>query len=98
MWSRDRCDFVPDLLDVSGARFARLNATPLARVVNVQRNAELYDICGIVAKRRLHKLEKAADGGARGGLTHKQHSARHRLAMRCGGRPRRQGCIVMSRT
>jgi hypothetical protein len=56
------CDLLPDLLDVSGARFARLNAAPLARVMGVQLDAELHDICGIVAKRNLHEPEKAADG------------------------------------
>src|SRR5215469_17577003 len=63
----DECDLLPDLLDVSGARFAWLNAAPLAWVMGVQRNADRHDICGIVTKRHLHKPEKAADGRAPGG-------------------------------
>ena len=36
-------------------------------VLEVQQDAKLHDICGIVAKRHLHKPKKAADGGARSG-------------------------------
>src|SRR5213082_55800 len=54
----DGCDLLPDLLDVSGARFARLNPAPLGCVVEVQPHGELHDICGIVAEGHLHKLEK----------------------------------------
>ena len=35
--------------------------------MDVQHDAELHDICGIVAERQLHKFKKAADGGARSG-------------------------------
>ena len=38
-----------------------------SRIVHVQHDAELHDICGIVAKRRPHEPKKAADGGARRG-------------------------------
>src|ERR1700730_5165741 len=50
----DGCDLLLDLLDVSGTRFARLKAAPLAWVMGMQRDADLHDICGIVAKRHLH--------------------------------------------
>lgn len=63
----DGCNLFSDLLDVSGAPFARLNAVPLASVLDVQHDADLHDICGIVAQRHLHEFEKAADGGARCG-------------------------------
>src|SRR5271170_5375449 len=63
----DGCDLLANLLDVSGAPFARLNAVPLASVLDVQHDADLHDICGIVAQRHLHEFEKAADGSARCG-------------------------------
>src|ERR1041384_2414517 len=59
----DGCDLLPDLLGIRGARFPRLKG----RVVDVQPDAELHDVCGIVAEGHLHKLEKAVDGGARRG-------------------------------
>src|SRR6202453_1694472 len=65
--SRNGCDLLPDLLDIRGARFTRLKAVPLAWIVGVQLDAELHDICGIVAEGHLCEPKKAADGSARGG-------------------------------
>src|SRR5215471_3567826 len=65
--SGNGCDLLPDLLDIRGASFARLKAAPLGRVVDVQRDAELHDVGGIVAEGHLREPEKAADGGARRG-------------------------------
>src|SRR5215469_3014018 len=53
------CDFLPDLLDIRGARFTRLEAPPLGRVMDVERDAELHDVGGIVAKGHLREPEKA---------------------------------------
>ena len=61
------CDLLSDLLDIRGARFTRLKAAPLGRVVDVQRDAELHDVGGIVAEGHLREPQKAADGSARGG-------------------------------
>ena len=61
------CDLLLDLLDVIGARLARLNAAPLPWVLDVEPDVELHDICRVVSKWHVHKLEKAAGGGARGG-------------------------------
>jgi hypothetical protein len=63
----DGCDLLPELLDVSGAPFAGLNAAPLVRIVSVQLNADLHDIGGIVAKGHLREPQKAADGSAGSG-------------------------------
>src|SRR6202044_1312188 len=65
--SGNGCDLLPDLLDIGGARFPRLKAAPLGRVVDVQRDAELHDVGGIVAEGHLREPQKAADGGARSG-------------------------------
>src|ERR1700679_2291633 len=65
--SGNGCDLLPDLLDIRGARFTRLKAAPLGRVVDVQRDAELHDVGRIVAEGHLRKPQKAADGSARGG-------------------------------
>lgn len=63
----DGCDLLPNLPDVCDARSARLNAAPLAWVMDVEHDAHLHDICGIVAKRRPRQFEKAANGSARSG-------------------------------
>src|ERR1700691_3262589 len=65
-------DLLPDLLDICGARFTRLKAAPLGRVVDVQRDAELHDVGGIVAEGHLREPQKAADGGARSGYKKKR--------------------------
>src|SRR3984957_14878470 len=39
--SGNRCDLLSDLFDIRCARFTRLKAAPLGRVVDVQRDAEL---------------------------------------------------------
>jgi hypothetical protein len=44
------CDLLLDLFDIRGARFTRLKTAPLGRVVEVQRDADLHDIGGIVAE------------------------------------------------
>src|ERR1700722_13862873 len=51
----DGCDLLPDLLDIRGARFPRLKAAPLGRVIEMQRDAELHDVGGIVAEGHLRE-------------------------------------------
>src|SRR5260370_22327551 len=58
----NRCDLLPDQLDIRSARFTRLEAAPLGRVLDVQRDADLHDVGGIVAEGHLREPQKAADG------------------------------------
>ena len=70
--ARHRGDLKADLLDICGTCFAWLNLAPLLRVAEGQHDADLHDVIGVIAKRKLRKQKKAVDGSADG--RHKQKS------------------------
>src|SRR3954452_18141440 len=60
-------NLLPNFFDVFSASFARPDAVPLLQVAEVQDDADLHDVIGVVAERELSEMKKAADGGAGGG-------------------------------
>lgn len=67
-------NLLPYLFDVCSASFARADTVPLLQVAEVHHDADLHDVIGVVAERKLHEMEKAADGGA--GSGHQQQGER----------------------